>query len=170
MSSLNGLNRYDGNSFRTFLPKNNGQMSLADRRVKHLYEDANGFLWISTSADRFSCYDLKRDCFVDFTGCGEHEDHYGYITVLPDAVWLWGRGQGCRLIQYGDGKFASKVFNAKDGQLQSDNVQFVLRTVPGGYGSVRIRDFIVGKIMRCSVPISHTASSVPVALKARLVL
>lgn len=92
MSSLNGLNRYDGNSFRTFLPKNNGQMSLADRRVKHLYEDANGFLWISTSADRFSCYDLKRDCFVDFTGCGEHEDHYGYITVLPDAVWLWGAG------------------------------------------------------------------------------
>ena len=127
MSSLNGLNRYDGNSFRTFLPKNNGQMSLADRRVKHLYEDANGFLWISTSADRFSCYDLKRDCFVDFTGCGEHEDHYGYITVLPDAVWLWGRGQGCRLIQYGDGKFTSKVFNAKDGQLQSDNVQFVLQ-------------------------------------------
>lgn len=127
MSSLNGLNRYDGNSFRTFLPKNNGQMSLADRRVKHLYEDANGFLWISTSADRFSCYDLKRDCFVDFTGCGEHEDHYGYITVLPDAVWLWGRGQGCRLIQYRDGKFASKVFNTKDGQLQSDNVQFVLQ-------------------------------------------
>ena len=41
------------------------------------------------------------------------------------------------------------------------------RTVPGGYGSVRIRDFIVGKIMRCSVPISHTASSVPVAFKGK---
>ena len=58
MSSLNGLNRYDGNSFRTFLPKNNGRISLADRRVKHLYEDNNGFLWISTSADRFSCLEV----------------------------------------------------------------------------------------------------------------
>lgn len=170
MSSLNGLNRYDGNSFRTFLPKNNGQMSLADRRVKHLYEDANGFLWISTSADRFSCYDLKRDCFVDFTGCGEHEDHYGYITVLPDAVWLWGRGQGCRLIQYRDGKFASKVLIRKTGSFNRIMSSLCYRTVPGGYGSVRIRDFIVGKIMRCSVSISHTVSSVPVALKARLVL
>ena len=113
MSSLNGLNRYDGNSFRTFLPKNNGRISLADRRVKHLYEDNNGFLWISTSADRFSCYDLKKDCFVDFTGCGEHEDHYGYITILSDEVWLWGRGQGCRRIQYREGKFVSEVFNAK---------------------------------------------------------
>ena len=127
MSSLNGLNRYDGNSFRTFLPKNNGRISLADRRVKHLYEDNNGFLWISTSADRFSCYDLKKDCFVDFTGCGEHEDHYGYITILSDEVWLWGRGQGCRRIQYREGKFVSEVFNAKSGQLQSDNILFVLQ-------------------------------------------
>ena len=127
MSSLNGLNRYDGNSFRTFLPKNNGRISLADRRVKHLYEDNNGFLWISTSADRFSCYDLKKDCFVDFTGCGEHEDHYGYITILSDEVWLWGRGQGCRRIQYRESKFVSEVFNAKSGQLQSDNILFVLQ-------------------------------------------
>lgn len=127
MSSLNGLNRYDGNSFRTFLPKNNGHISLADRRVKHLYEDNNGFLWISTSADRFSCYDLKKDCFVDFTGCGEHEDHYGYITILSDEVWLWGRGQGCRRIQYRESKFVSEVFNAKSGQLQSDNILFVLQ-------------------------------------------
>lgn len=127
MSSLNGLNRYDGNSFRTFLPENKGRISLTDRRVKHLYEDGNGFLWISTSADRFSCYDLKKDCFVDFTGCGEYEDHYGYITILPDAVWLWGRGQGCRRVRYRDGKFVSEVFDVGSGQLRSDNVQFVLQ-------------------------------------------
>lgn len=127
MSSLNGLNRYDGNSFRTFLPKNNGQMSLTDRRVKHLYEDNNGFLWISTSADRFSCYDLKKDCFVDFTGCGEYDDTYGNITLLPDEVWLWGRGKGCRRIQYRDGGFVSEVFNAGNRRLQSDNVAFVMQ-------------------------------------------
>lgn len=127
MSSLNGLNRYDGNSFRTFLPKNNGQISLTDRRVKHLYEDNKGFLWIATSADRFSCYDLKRDCFVDFTGCGEYSDPYGNITLLSDEVWLWGRGRGCRRIQYRDGKFVSEVFNAGNNRLQSDNVLFIMQ-------------------------------------------
>lgn len=125
MSSLNGLNRYDGNSFRTFLPRNNGQISLTDRRVKHLYEDDNGFLWIATSADRFSCYDLKRDCFVDFTGCGEYGDSYGNITLLPGEVWLWGRGRGCRRIQYREGEFVSEVFNTGNGRLLSDNVLFV---------------------------------------------
>lgn len=133
MSSLNGLNRYDGNSFRTFLPKNNGQLSLTDRRVKALAEDSRGFLWISTSAERFSCYDLKRDCFVDFTGCGEYNDNYGYITLLANETWLWGRrGQGCRRIEYWDGNFSSRVFNAENKTLQSDNIYFVQEgNVPG---------------------------------------
>ena len=93
-STLNGLNRYDGNTFRTFLPGDvPGELSLADGRVKSIDEDSHGFLWISTSAGRFSCYDLKRDCFVDFTGCGEQEEEYGYITILENEVWLWGRGK-----------------------------------------------------------------------------
>lgn len=132
MSTLNGLNRYDGNSFRTFFPKNNGQMSLADRRVKNLYEDKHGFLWISTSANRVSCYDLKRDCFVDFTGCGEYDCDYSYITLLPEDVWLWGRGEGCRRITYQNGTFSSQVFNVRNRSLQSDAISFVLQgTVDG---------------------------------------
>lgn len=93
-STLNGLNRYDGNTFRTFLPDSIGELpSLADGRVKSVCEDNHGFLWISTSIDRFSCYDLKRDCFVDYTGCEAFKEQYAYITLLSDAVWLWGRGR-----------------------------------------------------------------------------
>ena len=163
MSSLNGLNRYDGNSFRTFLPKNNGRISLADRRVKHLYEDNNGFLWISTSADRFSCYDLKKDCFVDFTGCGEHEDLYGYMTKSG----------------YGDGGKAVGVYNIEKASLfrkslmrKVDNSNRTIsclccRIAVNGCGLARIEDFIIGKVMRCSVLISHIISSVPIVLKTK---
>ena len=128
-STLNGLNRYDGNTFRTFLPQNNipGKWSLTDGRVKNIYEDREGFLWISTSADRFSCYDLKRDRFVDFTGCGECEEQYGYITLLEDEVWLWGRGKGCRRIDNKYGKFSSEVFCAENGKLASDVIYFVMQ-------------------------------------------
>ncbi len=135
MSTLNGLNRYDGNSFVTFLPENNKSISLIDRRVKHLLEDANGFLWISTSADQFSCYDLKRDCFVDFTGCGEYTEHYGYILSLPNEVWLWGRNHGCRRIEYRNERFVSEAFHIENRKLKSDNVRFLS---PGKDGKIWI--------------------------------
>ena len=54
-------------------------------------------LWIATSAELFSCYDLKKDCFVDFTGCGEYEQLYSYkMTDREGNVWLWQDGNGCR--------------------------------------------------------------------------
>ncbi len=131
MSSLNGLNRYDGNSFETFLPENKNGISLIDRRVKHLLEDKNGFLWISTSADQFSCYDLKKDRFVDFTGCGEYTEHYGYILLLENEIWLWGRSHGCRRVQYRDEKFTSEAFNTENKQLKSDNIRFISSSKDG---------------------------------------
>lgn len=131
MSTLNGLNRYDGNSFITFRPRNDQEFSLVDHRVRNLVEDKNGFLWISTSADQFSCYDLKRDCFVDFTGCGEHLENYGYISNFEDEVWLWGRNHGCRRITYENGTFSSKAFNLQKENLLSDNISFLSKDDTG---------------------------------------
>ena len=70
MGTLNGLSRYDGNSFVTYRPEGGNKISLMDHRIRDLEEDKNGFLWIATSAELFSCYDLKKDCFVDFTIVG----------------------------------------------------------------------------------------------------
>lgn len=120
MSTLNGLNRYDGNSFISFRPRNDRPLSLADRRGRNLLEDENGFLWIANGGDLFSCYDLKKDCFVDFTGCGEHLNHYRYIANYSGVVWLWGE-QGCRRIVYQDGKFSSDAF------LKSERVRFIFQ-------------------------------------------
>lgn len=125
-STLNGLNRYDGNTFRTFLPDSIGELpSLVDGRVKSVCEDNHGFLWISTSIDRFSCYDLKRDCFVDYTGCEAFKEQYVYITLLSDAVWLWGRGKGCRRVCYKNDRFYSDVFCLENGTLDTNAVSFI---------------------------------------------
>ena len=125
MATLNGLNRYDGNSFITFRPQKTSGLSLADHRVKTVYEDKHGFLWITTSADLISCYDLKHDCFVDFTGCGAYGDHYREVMVRDDAVWAWGSLQGCRRIEYKDGRFTSQSFTKDNGALSSNDVRFV---------------------------------------------
>ena len=117
MGTMNGLNRYDGNSFLTFQSVIGDTLSLADNRVWSILEDKQGFLWIGTSANLFSCYDSKHDCFVDFTGCGEYRDQYRYITITDKNVWLYG-DNGCRRICYIDGEFSSQAYGGKyDSQL-----------------------------------------------------
>ena len=95
MGTQNGLSRYDGNSFITFRPQKDTSLSLVDHRVKNLVEDKNGFLWITTHAKNISCYDLRKNCFVDFTGCGEYMNQYDFISLQDNQdVWLWG-DSGC---------------------------------------------------------------------------
>lgn len=75
LATLNGLSRYDGNTFLTFRPETGDKVSLADNRIYDLTEDKDAFLWISTTPELFSCYDLQRACFVDFTGTGALEQN-----------------------------------------------------------------------------------------------
>lgn len=131
MSTLNGISCYDGYSFTNYFPESGNSISLADRRVKAIREDANGHLWFTTSADMVSCFDLKKNCFVDFTGCNEYKQNYGYYEIYPEAVWLWGRHNGLRLITYQDGKFSSQTFTTKNKQLKSDYVTFLKKDERG---------------------------------------
>ncbi|KAB6257833.1 response regulator [Bacteroides xylanisolvens] len=125
-STLNGLSRYDGNSFVTFRPQSGEELSLADHRIRSVQEDSDGFLWITTSAEQISCYDLKKDCFVDFTGKGEMKDRYNEVTILPNKdIWLWGRVQGCRKITYKNNKFSSETYSTDNHKLKSDNIRFL---------------------------------------------
>ena len=90
LATLNGLSRYDGNSFLTFRPESGEKVSLADNRIYDLTEDKNGFLWISTTPELFSCYDLQRACFVDYTGTGALEQNYSAVFMLPMGMYGFG--------------------------------------------------------------------------------
>lgn len=125
IGSLNGLTRYDGNSFTNFLPQEGNTLSLSDNRIKGITEDTNGFLWISTSSDIISCYDLKKDCFTDYTGCGEHHEQYRHLLITPEEIWVWGHDNGCRRITYQNGNFRSQTFNSGRGILNSNHITFI---------------------------------------------
>lgn len=132
LGTLNGLSRYDGNSFLSFYPSSSfNTVSLLDRRVFDMAEDNKGFLWISFSSEQFSCYDLKKACFVDFTGNGEYKQQYSKRMFASNGdVWLWHEGNGCRHITYNNG-FSSVTFTKANGKLPDDDVQFVNEAEPG---------------------------------------
>lgn len=133
MGTLNGLSRYDGNSFVTYRPSQKGGIALGDHRIRDLVEDKNGFLWIATSAEVYSCYDLQRECFVDFTGCGEYRELYSDKIIDRNGnVWLWLNGNGCRKVTYADGQFSSIVFKTEKNNLPSNKVTYVYEDLQGG--------------------------------------
>jgi signal transduction histidine kinase/ligand-binding sensor domain-containing protein/DNA-binding response OmpR family regulator len=132
MSTIDGLCRYDGNSFTVLRPDPVQPVSLADHRTNIIKEDKNGFIWISTSAELYSCYDPKHDRFVDYTGNGELYRRYTSLVITNSGdVWLYhNNGDGARRVQYEDGKFSSAVYSLEAGNLPDNRVSFILES-PG---------------------------------------
>lgn len=126
MGTLNGLSRYDGNTFVTYRPEGGNRISLADHRIWGLEEDKNGLLWIFTQADLISCFDLQQERFVDFTGCGEYKQPYSQrMTDHAGNVWLYHKGNGCRKVSYREGAFSSVVFKKELKNLPSNRVSYI---------------------------------------------
>ncbi len=61
-----GLNRYDGYTFKTYRPEPNDPASLSDRYILDLYEDNEGYLWIATRQGGLNKYDPRTDKFSSF--------------------------------------------------------------------------------------------------------
>lgn len=123
MSTLNGLTRYDGHSFVTFQPEKGKAVSIVDFHVRNTAEDKNNLLWIQVSPEYFSCYDLKFERFVDFTGDGHYKEKFaGRFEDSNGNNWLLESNAGCRKISYKDGKFQSVVFNVENGKLAGNAV------------------------------------------------
>ena len=63
---------------------------MPDHRIQEIIEDQNCFLWIKTTGESVGCYDLKKDCFVDFTGSGEFLRHYSNVYfVNKNEAWVF---------------------------------------------------------------------------------
>lgn len=135
MGTLNGLSRYDGNSFLTFRPEPDkiGKVSLADNRINKLIEDKNGFLWVRTFPELYSCYDLQNARFVDYTGVGKLEQNYSDIFIASNGdAWLWSKANGAlQTITGSDRSMTSVEYNLENGNLSHNNVQFIVEDKAG---------------------------------------
>jgi signal transduction histidine kinase/ligand-binding sensor domain-containing protein len=59
-----GLNRYDGYTFKVYRHQPKDSTSLHRSHILSLCEDSRGNLWVGTSNGSLSCYDRRRDAFV----------------------------------------------------------------------------------------------------------
>lgn len=131
--TINGLSRYDGNSFLNFqvgsnLPlQSTGNITLADNRIYSLREDHNDCLWIRTMSEHYSCYDLRQGMFADYTGKGLLKENYSESFVASNGdVWLWQDGNGAMRTRMDSKRdFQSVEYKVRNGNLPNNHVIFI---------------------------------------------
>ncbi len=67
VGTYNGLNRFDGYSFTTFLPDEDDPTSLNGTSVNGLYEDPDGIIWVATIPGGLNRYDPTTETFTHYT-------------------------------------------------------------------------------------------------------
>src|SRR5512138_193745 len=87
-----GLNRYDGYTFKTYKPDPDVANSLSDRWVTSIVEDRDGYLWIATLGG-LNRYDPQRQEFShylhDDANPGSLSDNHVNVLYLDKSGSLW---------------------------------------------------------------------------------
>lgn len=96
-ATWNGLNKFDGYSFKTYKAKLGSQIVLTNNRIDQLYEDKLGYLWLLSYDSHAYRFDPRTELFERVPA----EDEPGYsaavnsIRVLPNGtVWLLTEKEG----------------------------------------------------------------------------
>jgi signal transduction histidine kinase/ligand-binding sensor domain-containing protein/DNA-binding response OmpR family regulator len=96
-ATWDGINRFDGYSFKTYKARQGSYISLTNNRADYMYEDAFGFLWLLTYDNHVHRFDPDTETFRQVPATGEEgsEWHIRSIRLMPDStVWLFTESDG----------------------------------------------------------------------------
>jgi len=85
VTSRNGLNRFDGNSFKIFRSKQGDSTSLGSNSIFSLYEDSDENLWVGTHKGIF-IYNPRKEKFTAFKGIPTGEVRC-ILSDRNDNIW-----------------------------------------------------------------------------------
>lgn len=110
--TLDGLNRYDGYKIITYKPQAGNPQSLVDHRIKDMFEDRDGYIWIKTYKNVFCCYNPVTESFVNYQQPDSIKSTYyvNYFESKRGDIWLWGNQNGCMRITKEGKKFNTTHF------------------------------------------------------------
>ncbi|TAE21787.1 MAG: hypothetical protein EAZ92_16555 [Candidatus Kapaibacterium sp.] len=132
-----GLNRYDGISFKHFTNGNN-KNSLPSNYVESLYEDMHGVLWVGTKSG-LAKFDRISETFTSYRSIAHDSTSLpaNYITSIVDDqtgayLWVGTYGGGLARLNKATQKFTSFRRNVgKQGALQSDIIWRLAKDTSG---------------------------------------
>ena len=90
VGTKNGLNRFDGFSFRTFRYNASDSNSIAGNNVQCLYVGTDGKIWVGLVEGRVSCYDPERESFRSYRCYTSEEVEAGDVSgITEEGGYVW---------------------------------------------------------------------------------
>ena len=127
--TLDGLNRYDGYTMKVFTHDLTDPASLSDNKIRTLYEDRAGALWIGTWTGGLDRIERESATFTHFTHDPEDpaslssDAVYAILEDHAGALWLGTRDGGLNRFDHTTGAFSHYRHDpAQPASLGDDNV------------------------------------------------
>jgi ligand-binding sensor domain-containing protein/signal transduction histidine kinase len=111
-----GLNRYDGYTFKTYKPYPDEPNSLSDRWILSLLEDKDGYLWIGTRLGGLNRFDPRTETFTRFLHDNDVpssiSDNHVNVLYLDRSDRLWvGTSQGLDMFDRRSNRFIHYAYD-----------------------------------------------------------
>lgn len=89
-ATWDGLNRFDGYSFKTYKARQGNLIGLINNRIDEIQEDTYGCLWLKTNDNRAYRFDPRTELFEQVSvEEGDDIADVNAVTVLPNGtVWV----------------------------------------------------------------------------------
>jgi ligand-binding sensor domain-containing protein/signal transduction histidine kinase len=134
-----GLNRYDGYTFKIYKPDPDVSYSLSDRWITSIVEDKEGYLWIATRLGGLNRYDPRTEEFTrylhdDLNPLSLSDNHVNVLYLdKNDNLWV-GTSNGLDLLDQDSGTFTHYVYDpSKEEGISGKNITAIYQDSRGRY-------------------------------------
>jgi len=126
LATWDGINKFNGYSFRTYKASQGNEISLTNNRVDHLEEDIYGYIWVLTYDNRAHRFNPSTETFEQVPSSGEGSQiNIQSIEVLEGgSIWLLTENDGAIRVLT-DPKthgLTSEVYSLKSGLFPTQKV------------------------------------------------
>jgi ligand-binding sensor domain-containing protein len=131
--TANGLNRFDGYQFKSWVPEENNPNSPSHAVVWTLYGAADGSIWVGTDKG-LNRYDPRMDTFVQYfhdpgnTNTLSHNIITAICEDMDGNLWV-GTGNGLNVMQKGNNQFF-RYFHYSD-SAENNGIRSIVRDDKG---------------------------------------
>jgi len=134
IGTMNGLNRYDGYSFKIYRNRTGQSGSLTHNRIVSIWEDARHFLWVETYDGYYHHFNPQSEIFSTLPKYSvSPEEKFSrincFLQYTPDEIWLGSSNSGVYLLRYHpqSGTYDEKQFLSR-GQysISNNNISFII--------------------------------------------
>ncbi|HKJ42118.1 MAG TPA: two-component regulator propeller domain-containing protein [Sunxiuqinia sp.] len=128
--TLNGLNRYDGQHFKTYHNVPGDSTSISNNKIRTITQDGLGYIWIQTYDNQIHRLDPKNETILNFPAAFKRGWSDNSIKFLFESssgvIWMYQLDKGCiRFVSSADPNDYSIAYFNKSNALASNVLNFV---------------------------------------------